>query len=272
MYKIGEFSKMAQVTTKMLKYYEQCDLIKPVKIEQSSGYRYYGVEQLISVSKIRTYLDIGFSTSEIKEMLNAEDHTERFTHKIEELQKELEENKRKTTLLSFYKKAAKNNKFNQEYHVSLKNINSNLIASKRFILPNVFDLPEEWCKHYKNVQLSGSKIVSFPNGLACFHDEEYILGNNDIELMLFIENKGVICNNFEYKNLDGFKAVSIIHNGRYEFINEAYAFAYRWIDFNGYKVASDPMECYLKSIYNTKKEDGFITEILIPIKIQQSSH
>ena len=28
MYQIGDFSKMAQVTTKMLKYYEQCGLIE----------------------------------------------------------------------------------------------------------------------------------------------------------------------------------------------------------------------------------------------------
>ena len=79
MYKIGDFSKMAQVTTKMLKYYEQCGLIEPVQTEQSSDYQYYEVDQLIPVSKIRAYLDMGFSTAEIKEMLGAEDNTELLT-------------------------------------------------------------------------------------------------------------------------------------------------------------------------------------------------
>lgn len=264
-YKIGDFSKMAQVTTKMLKYYEQCGLIEPAEIEQSSGYRYYDVEQLIPVSKIRTFLDMGFSTDEIKEMLNAEDNTERFDRKIEELQKELEESRRKTALLSFYKEAVKNHEFNQKYRVSLKNIDSKLTASKRFILPDVFDLSDHWKKHYENVQSSGSKIVSFPNSLTCFHDEEYILKNNDLELILFIEKPGTKSNSFEYRTLDGFKAVSIIHNGRYDFLNEAYAFAFRWIEFNGYQLAGDPMESYLKSIYNTSDEDQFITEILIPV-------
>lgn len=249
----------------MLKYYEQCGLIEPVQIDQNSGYRYYGVEQLIPVSKIRTYLDMGFSTAEIKEMLNAEDNTERFNHKIEELQKELKENKRKTALLAFYKEAVKNCEFNQKYRISLKNIDNRLIASKRFILPNVFDLPEEWRKHYENVQRSGSKIVSFPNSFTCFHDEEYILENNDIELMLFLEKKGAESDSFEYKNLDGFKAVSVIHNGRYEFLNEAYVFAYRWIEFSGYKAAGASMECYLKSLYDTENKDEFITEVVIPI-------
>ena len=265
MYQIGDFSKMAQVTTKMLKYYEQCGLIEPAHIEQSSGYRYYDVEQLIPVSKIRTFLDMGFSTDEIKKMLNSEDNTERFQRKIEELQKEVEESQRKTALLSFYKEAVKNHEFNQKYRVTLKNIDSKLTSSKRFILPNVFDLPEHWQKHYENVQGSGSKIVSFPNSLTCFHDEEYILENNDIELMLFIEKQGRENDSFEYKTLNGFKAVSIIHNGRYEFLNEAYAFAYRWIEFNGYIVDGDPMECYLNSIYNTSDEEKFITEILIPV-------
>jgi DNA-binding transcriptional MerR regulator len=265
MYKIGDFSKMAQVTTKMLKYYEQCGLIEPAQIEQSSGYRYYSVEQLIPVSKIRTFLDMGFSTTEIKEMLSSDDNTESFNRRIEELQKELEENKRKVSLLAFYKEAVKNHEFNQLYRITIKNIDSKLIASKRFILPDVFDLSEHWGKHYENVQLSGSKTVYFPNSLTCFHDEEYVLENNDIELMLFLEKKGAESDSFEYKTIDGFKAVSVIHNGRYELLNEAYVFAYRWIESSGYKTAGDPMESYLKSIYNTENEDEFITEILIPI-------
>lgn len=265
MYKIGDFSKMAQVTTKMLKYYEQCELISPVQTDQSSGYRYYSVDQLIPVSKIRTFLDMGFSTTEIKEMLSSEDNTEHFNRRIEELQKELGENKRKVALLAFYKDAVKNHEFNQQYRITVKNIDTKLIASKRFILPNVFDLPERWGQHYENVQLSGSKIVSFPNSLTCFHDEEYVIRNNDIQLMLFLEKKGAHSDSFEYKTMDGFNAVSVIHNGRYELLNEAYVFAYRWIEFSGYKIAGDPMESYLKSIYNTENEDDFITEILIPI-------
>lgn len=265
MYQIGIFSKMAQVTTKMLKYYEQCGLLEPIKIDQGSGYRYYGVEQLILVSKIRTFLDMSFSTAEIKEMLKDEDNTARFNQKIEELQKELEENKRKTALLSFYKETVKNHEFNQKYRVTIKNIESKLMASKRFIVPDIYDLPELWQKHYENVQCSGSKIISFPNSFTCFHHDEYILENNDVELMLMIEKQGMESDSFKYKSIDTFKAVSIIHNGRYEFLNEAYAFVYRWLEFNGYEVAGDPIECYLKSIYNTPDKEKFITEILIPV-------
>ncbi len=256
---------MAQVTTKMLKYYEQCGLIEPALIEQSSGYRYYDVEQLIPVSRIRTFLDMGFSTDEIKIMLSAEDNTERFIRKMEQIEQELENSQRKLSMLSFYKDAVKNHEFNQKYRVLLKNINSKLAASKRFILPNVFDLPEHWQNHYENVKKTGLKIIPFPNSFTCFYDEEYKVENNDVELMLFIETQGIESDSFEYKHINGFKAVSIIHNGRYEFLNEAYAFAYRWIELSGYKVIGDPMECYLKSIYNTSDEEKFITEILIPI-------
>ena len=265
MYQIGEFSKMAQVTTKMLKYYEQCGLLEPVNIDPGSGYRYYGVEQLIPVSRIRTYLDMGFSTAEIKEMLDKEDNTEQFNRKMAALETELRENERKMKLLAFYNEATKTHEFNQEYRVTVKNMESRLVASRRFILPNAFDLPEEWGKHYENVRRSCSKIISFPNSLTLFHDEEYILENNDIELMLFIEKQGALCERFTYKVLDGFKAVSLIHNGRYEFLSEAYAFAHRWIASNGYEASGNPMESYLNSIYNKQDEEKFITEILIPV-------
>ncbi len=265
MYKIGDFSKMAQVTNKMLKYYEQCGLISPVQTDENSGYRYYSVEQLIPVSKIRTFLDMGFSTTDIKEMLSSEDITKHFNRRITELQKELEENKRKVALLDFYKEAVKNNEFNQQYRISIKNIDRKLIASKRLILPDAFDLPTQWENYYKDVQLSGSKIVSFPNSLTCFHDKEYSIENNDIELMLFLEKKRMDSDCFEYRIMNGFKAVSVIHNGTYDFLNEAYVFAYRWLESNGYKAVGDPMESNLKSIYNTENEDEFITELLIPI-------
>ncbi|MFA7205900.1 MAG: MerR family transcriptional regulator [Saccharofermentanales bacterium] len=265
MYKISDFSKMAQVTTKMLKYYEQCGLIKPAYTEPSTGYRYYDVEQLIPVSKIRTYLDMDFSTVEIKEMLNAEDNTRRFEMKLEELSRKIEDERRKMELLSFYKDAVKGHEFNQKYRVTLKTIDSKLSASKRLILPDAFDLLEHWQRHYENVQRSGSKILVFPNSLTCFHDEEFVLENNDIELMLFVEKRGKESESFEYKTLEGFKAVSIIHNGRYDFLSEAYVFIYRWIEFSGYRIVGDPMEAYLKSIYNTSDEDHFVTEILIPV-------
>ena len=52
MYKIGDFSKMSKVTIKALRYYEKEGLLKPVFIDQNTGYRYYETSQLVEISKI----------------------------------------------------------------------------------------------------------------------------------------------------------------------------------------------------------------------------
>ena len=40
-YKIGEFSRMMQVTVKTLRHYEQKGLLLPSEVDQWTGYRYY---------------------------------------------------------------------------------------------------------------------------------------------------------------------------------------------------------------------------------------
>ena len=53
MLSIGEFSKICKVSTKTLRYYDEIGLIKPSKINQENGYRYYSIEQLETMLLIK---------------------------------------------------------------------------------------------------------------------------------------------------------------------------------------------------------------------------
>ena len=44
MLKIGDFSKLSQVTVKALRLYDQMGLLKPVHVDDFTGYRYYSTE------------------------------------------------------------------------------------------------------------------------------------------------------------------------------------------------------------------------------------
>ncbi|MEZ4832447.1 MAG: MerR family DNA-binding transcriptional regulator [Caldilineaceae bacterium] len=46
MLKIGEFSKLAQVSVKTLRYYAELGLLKPDWVDRYTGYRYYTLQQL----------------------------------------------------------------------------------------------------------------------------------------------------------------------------------------------------------------------------------
>ena len=52
MLRIGDFSKLSRVSIRMLRYYDEIGLLRPVKIDPESGYRYYNENQLPIAGRI----------------------------------------------------------------------------------------------------------------------------------------------------------------------------------------------------------------------------
>jgi DNA-binding transcriptional MerR regulator len=74
--KVGEFSRLAQVTVKALHHYDELGLLKPASIDELTNYRYYTVEQLPRIHRIVALKDLGLSLEQIKLMLDEEMPTE----------------------------------------------------------------------------------------------------------------------------------------------------------------------------------------------------
>lgn len=70
MFKIGEFSKLTQVSIRMLRHYDETGLLKPAEIDEFSNYRLYSSEQILILNKIVFLRDLGFKISEIAAALN----------------------------------------------------------------------------------------------------------------------------------------------------------------------------------------------------------
>ena len=75
MLKIGEFSKASKITIKALRFYDEKNLFKPMKIDEN-GYRYYDITQLDTLLHIVNYRKLGFSIKEIKTLLNVNNKQE----------------------------------------------------------------------------------------------------------------------------------------------------------------------------------------------------
>lgn len=70
MLRIGDFSKLGQVTIKALKVYEREGLLSPAHVSTDSGYRFYNASQLTRLNRIRVMKDLGLSLREIRELLD----------------------------------------------------------------------------------------------------------------------------------------------------------------------------------------------------------
>ena len=88
MFKIGVFSKLVRVSPRMLRHYEKCGLLTPDKIDKFSSYRFYSMKQIPLLNKITKLRDMGFSISEIADILPNYDSTQLIN---EALQKKIKE-------------------------------------------------------------------------------------------------------------------------------------------------------------------------------------
>lgn len=65
MYKIGELSKLCNMTVKTLRYYDNIGLLVPDEIDSLTGYRYYSASKLAECNRIAALKELGFSLQEI---------------------------------------------------------------------------------------------------------------------------------------------------------------------------------------------------------------
>lgn len=89
---IKEFAALCSCTTQTLRYYDRIDLLKPVKVDPWSGYRYYDTAQAIDFVKIKNLQAADFTIEEIKPLLTKSDQEvyDAFEIKISSQQQKLE--------------------------------------------------------------------------------------------------------------------------------------------------------------------------------------
>ncbi len=65
MFRIGEFSRIARVSARLLRYYDELGLLKPGVVDSANGYRYYTSAQLQRLNRILVLRDLGLTLEQI---------------------------------------------------------------------------------------------------------------------------------------------------------------------------------------------------------------
>ncbi len=72
MFRIGEFSKIAQVPASQLRYYDEIGLFTPTYSDRETGYRFYSVQQLAQLNRILALKDLGLSLEQVRRLVEDE--------------------------------------------------------------------------------------------------------------------------------------------------------------------------------------------------------
>jgi DNA-binding transcriptional MerR regulator len=76
MFRIGEFSQIARVSGRLLRYYDEIGLLRPQSIDPVTGYRYYSARQLPRLNRILVLKELGLYLEHIARLLDQETSVE----------------------------------------------------------------------------------------------------------------------------------------------------------------------------------------------------
>lgn len=270
MFRIGDFARLNKLSVKTLRYYDEIGILKPVSVDEETGYRYYSASQLPRLNKIIALKSLGFPLSQIKDIFE-HDYTEEIIISIlrkreEEIKDELEQGRQKLlNLQSLLKVINEEEEYMSNYDVIIKKVEPLKVASIREIIP-------EYCKQDKlwmelNEFLDKNNIKKVQPCLVVYYDPGFKESDVDAEIAEHIVGDAKGTDRINIKDLPEVeKMACLIHKGSYEMLPKSYNMILKWIEENGYRPCGPNRELYLDGEWSGKTPEECITEIQIPVE------
>lgn len=271
MFTVGEFSRLAQVSKRLLRYYDEIGLLKPVHIDKFTGYRYYSAEQMPLLNRILALKDLGLSLDQIRRMLSDNISTDEMQGmlllKKAEIERQLEAEMKKIRNIESRLQAIRNAEINKPPNVIIKQIPTQPIMGVRMMV-ETFEFGLGIFERIRSV-LPEKSGYGF-----CFcicHGDGIVDQNMDLEMGRLIEAKShdpvplneetQLC----FRELPAATMATIVVKGALETIHTGYMEIGTWAELNNYRLAGTPRELSLQVPLAADGSD-LITEIQFPVE------
>lgn len=262
MYKIGEFSKITNLTVKALRYYDEEGVLKP-SCRAENSYRYYDENDFKKAQLVQFLRDLDFSIAEIKDVFANYDTEEDLSYFLAEkktwiaqrITGEQELLKKIDRFLTFKKE-----EHDMNYKIETKEIGPMEAACIRF-KGTYKDVGKYFGMIYKEVK---NKANGAP--FSCYYDAGFA-EIADIEAC--IPTKGLVKGEgIAAKQIPGMKAICTTHTGSYDTLNLAYKALLDYAREHNIECGLPSREIYYKGpgMLFMGNPNKYVTEIMIPIK------
>ena len=270
MIKIGDFARLSQVSVVTLRYYDEMDLLKPVKIDTFTGYRFYSAVQLPRLNRILALKDLGFSLDQIKLMLadglTLEQLRGMLTMQRNEVEKRLsDEQERLHRIEARLRQIEMENKM-PNYDVVIKTIPSMLVASRRVTIPTNDQVPQYLDSAYMEVYSYVHRQSAKDTGpcFALWHSPSDVYENEDAEAVVPIDRPLTGNDKVKVYELPSTQVASVVHQGSFEDFTQGHAALLEWIDSNAYQIVGPYREIYIR--HDKGQLSDSTTEIQFPVE------
>jgi effector-binding domain-containing protein len=268
MLKIGDFSKFSQVSVKTLRYYDEIELLKPERVDEFTGYRYYSANQIPRLNQIVGLKELGLSLEDISLILLDNLSIDKMMNLLQIKHKEtltrLQEEEIRLKKVEEWLRKVKKEGIMPVNDVIIKKIETQKVVSVIDIIPtygDVGNLFNELCSYLgkQRAQFGGPPI-------GIYYDHEYKDKDVDVEVAVPVNGAVPATKRIIIHELEGIEqAACLIHKGPYENFSQAYNALLTWIEANGYQIIGPNREVYLQGP-GQGDPSSYLTEIQMPVK------
>ncbi len=260
MLKIGDFSKLANVTVKALRHYDELGLLKPAWIDRYTSYRYYALDQLPRLNRILALKDLGLSLEQVQRILNNDLSAEELRGMLHLKQAELRQ-QLVVEQMRLARVAARLRQIEQEGAqgaasaardgVVLRPVEPLLVAYTHLVVPCLEQLAERRAAAQKGVEdwLARQNITPPGPWLMIYTHSEFLEQNIPLEVAVGLAElpRGPLPANGQVlvrrlSRLD--EAIIYTHIGALEDLPGVYTTLYHWAERNGYRVCGPAREVH----------------------------
>ena len=269
MFRIGDFSKLSRVGVKTLRYYDEVGMLKPARVDDLTGYRYYTYEQLPRLNRILALKDLGFSLGEIGQLLADDLTPEQMRGMLKlrqaEIRQQVQEQTERLQRVEARLRQIEQENMMSKYDVVIKKVEPLKVAALRGVVPTPPDQGRLWQE--LEGHLAAQHVRPAGPCLSLYHDDEYKERDWDIEVCEPIDGSLLESGKVKVRQLSGAEtAACVVHYGPLVTIGEAYDALMKWISASGYHIVGPGREVYLREAKEGDQHDpDTITEIQFPV-------
>ncbi len=273
MFLAGEFSKLAQVSKRLLHFYDEIGLFKPHHIDPETSYRYYSAAQLPELNKILALKELGLSLEQVGRVLNddisADEIQGMLILKKAEMAQQIKDNLLRFRYIESRLQQVRAEGVLQDYDVVVKSMPSMPILTTRTLLPDTSSYREIMIEmmHTLPQRVGHNQIKHM---IVLSHSEGYEAEEIDAEIGYIVSN--ACANNMTLPSGIRLKKrllpeekmmATVTRVGRTYLGSGCYHALGQWIEANDYHIIGPGREVFLQLWPNGDEE--MVTEIQLPV-------
>ncbi len=271
MIKIGDFSKLSFVSVKALRYYDELGLLKPARVDESTGYRYYSASQLARLNRILSMKEMGLSLEQIAYLMDQNLTPDQIRGMLKlkqvELQQQLVEGQARLTRIEAWLHAFEQEVTMPAYDVVLKSIAPLRVAQVRGITPDMSQIGPTLDRLFDQVvdHIVQQGAINIEPPITVYYDMEAHERNISVGACMPFTGSVRDSEQVKVTELPAVETMaSVIHHGSFSNLKDAYGALLTWVEANGYHISGPNRELNLE-YERGGDQSKFVTEVQFPV-------